>query len=104
MVVAKSKVPADLSPRCFVFALRSRVNRIAALEDSLRTSATSEGAHFHGVAVLDRRWFFRQQANVTPFAFATEEGATLARFCAAVLDTIQSMRMMPADMSGYLGL
>ncbi len=103
-VVGEFEIADELPPRSFIFAINSAYGDIFAVEDNLRKSSEENGAHIHGLAVLDKDWFMEQVAFRSPHQFVRREGQSLAAFCAAVLFNIQSIKVRPASMKRYLGL
>jgi hypothetical protein len=103
-VVGEFETTDTLPPRSFVFAINSAYADIETVEANLRESTEKNGAHIHGLAVMDKDWFFQQVAFTNPNQFRRIEGQSLAAFCAAVLDSIQSITILPASMKRYLGL
>ena len=91
-----------LSPRAYTVAVRSELS-VGTLEEALIEATTEHDAHIHGLAVIDRDWFFKQHAHRTPHEFHVASRKSLAALCSAVLTGIQSMAMMPAAMDRYLG-
>jgi hypothetical protein len=103
--VVGAKVVADtLPPRSFVFAINSTIAALDVLEEKLRVSAESNGAHIHGLIVTQKDWFFRQIPFENPNKFSARDDYSLAAFCVSVLDAIQSFPVRPASMGHYLGL
>jgi hypothetical protein len=87
-------------PRSFMFAINSAYSDILNVESALKESAEKNGAHVHGLAVLDKDWFFHQVATFgkKPYEFVRRDNQSLANFCGSVLSSIQSMSMHPASM------
>ncbi len=102
-VVGEHEVTQTLSPRSFMFAIKSDYTDIRNVESSLKECTEKNGAHVHGMAVLDKDWFFQQIAFRNPHEFICKEGQSLAAFCARVLASIQSINVLPASMRRYLG-
>ena len=98
------EIPETLAPRSFLFAIRSTYPDIDAVEAKLKEATVENKAHLHGLAVLERDWFLAQRAYRDPPEFVCYAGNSLAWFCASVLDSIQSISMLPASMSRYLSL
>ena len=94
------QMPEPLPPRSFIFAIRTEYGSAQAIENQLKVSAT-EG-HIHGLAVLEKDWFIHQVAYKLPPKYVVMEGKALAKFCATVLHSIQSMQILPASMQQYL--
>jgi hypothetical protein len=103
-VVGEFEFAERLSPRSFVFAINSAYADIHRLKNSLKEATEVNGAHIHGLAVMDKDWFIRQIAYRRPHEFVCNEGQSLALFCGKVLTSIQSMPVGPASMKRYLGL
>jgi hypothetical protein len=101
-VVAEGQVASNLPPRSFLIAINSDYANIDNVEAALKKYTEINGAHIHGVAVLENDWFIAQQATFgKPSEFALKDGGALATFCVGVLACIQSMNMAPASMSRY---
>jgi uncharacterized protein DUF6602 len=94
------EIPQGLSPRSFVFAIRSRYASAEAIVAQLDPTS----AHIHGLAVLEKNWFIHQPPHVEPPSpnFVIKQNKAFALFCSMVLHSIQSMEMMPASMRQYL--
>jgi hypothetical protein len=103
-VAVEQEILTKLAPKAFVVAMISAYGSISSLEATLREQTELNGAHIHGLAVLDKDWFFTQQPYKNPHQFSRREEHALAAFCAAVLANVQSMSMGPASMRRYLGL
>jgi hypothetical protein len=105
-------VAMNLAPRSFLIAIKSEIGSIDAVEKHLREATLTFKARtppaesfVHGLAVLEKDWFLSQRPRFDePPEFIRKEDASLARFCACVLDAIQSIEMRPAAMSDYLGV
>jgi hypothetical protein len=103
-VVGEFEIKNTSSPRAFVFAINSTYADILTVEATLRELTKENGAHIHGLAVMDKEWFIRQVPFRDPHEFTYCEGGALQAFCAAVLASIQSITVRPASMRRYLGL
>jgi hypothetical protein len=103
-VAVEIEVPNKLPPRAFVVAINADYNAIESMETALRELTKSNGAHIHGMAILEKDWFVSQRVYKDPREFDWRQSHALAAFCAAVLASIQSMSMGPASMRRYLGL
>jgi hypothetical protein len=102
-VVGEHEVSNPLSPRSFVLAFNSVYADIRRLEAKLKECTEKNDAHVHALAVLENDWLIRQWPHRNPHEFICEEGQAFAKFCAAVLETIQSIPVAPASMKRYLG-
>ena len=103
-VVGEFEFKDRLPPRAFVFAINSTYADILTVKAALGELTKENGAHIHGLAVMDKEWFIRQVPFRDPHEFTCREGGALQAFCAAVLASIQSISMRPASMRRYLGL
>ncbi len=104
IVVAEREIAASLPPRSFIFAVNSSFGSISAVELKMREVTTENGAHVHGLAVLEKDWFLSQTPYRRPHEFEARERQALAEFCATVLRSIQSIKVRPASMGRYLGV
>jgi hypothetical protein len=102
--VAASEFQDVLPPRSFIFAINSSYGDVATVTDALSVDTVEHGAHVHGLAVLDKGWFIAQKPHRHPPEFTYTKGDALPAFCSTVIDTIQSMAMLPASMRRYLGI
>lgn len=103
-VVGEVEIASTVPPRSFVFAVNSAYSRMTSVETALKKYTEQNQAHIHALAILETDWFFRQKPFHQPHSFWSVGGQSLAAFCVAVLDSIQSMRIGPAYMKRYLGL
>ena len=87
-----------------MFAVNSTYTDILTVEATLGELTKENGAHIHGLAVMDKEWLFDRVPFRVPHEFTYREGVALQDFCAAVLASIQSITMRPASMRRYLGL
>jgi hypothetical protein len=104
LVAREWEIPTPLAPRSFLFAINSAYTDMDAVQARLTTATSENRAHLHGLAVMQRDWFLAQRAYRVPPEFVRYQGNSLAWFCASVLDSIQSISMLPASMSRYLSL
>jgi hypothetical protein len=104
-VVAEAEISTKLAPRAFVVAINSAYADVNTIEAALRDYTEKNGAHIHGLTVLEKNWFFGQEATFgRPNKFLRREEGAFEAFCASVLASIQSIAMGPASMRRYLGL
>jgi hypothetical protein len=103
-VAREIELASSLAPRSFMFAINSDYADILKVESALKEYTEKNGAHVHGLAVLDKDWFFHQLPHKDPNEFTRKESHSLAAFCTSVLSSIQSMEMHPASMRRYLGV
>lgn len=103
-VVSKSALKSTLPPRSFLFAYHTdRWDDIDKLGDYIvKCLQGHPGAHLHGVVVLDKDWFFRQESFTGSGRRVTRErGGCLLKFLNALLHGIQSIPMYPMDIDMY---
>lgn len=98
-VIYSTKVP----PRAFVFAYSAHGwKRPDSLKRALEKAAAN-GSHTHGLIVLDRNWYFVQEAhprNGPTFHF--REGDALLLFLHSLIDSMASLGQRgQADMQSY---
>ena len=62
-VVDEKEVKSTLPPRSFLFAINSNYANIDNVEAALKKYTEINGAHIHGVTVLENDWFIAQQAT-----------------------------------------
>lgn len=102
LVAAEMQTPVPLPPRSFIFSIRSEFGSAQKIADELREALEANAAHIHGLAVLEKDWFIHQVAHKLPAKLVVMEDRALARFCAMVLYSVQSMQILPASMRQYL--
>ncbi len=102
LVAVEKEMEITLSPRTFVFAIRSDLSK-ATLIEKVKASTEKNGAHIHGLLVLKTGFFLQQKLNKPPgaYEFNTIDRGGFPDFCATVLSATQSMPMFPASMRPY---
>jgi hypothetical protein len=90
-------------PRSFVFAFaQSDWKRAASLKAALERAASISPSHIHGLVVLDKDWYFSQEAHADggPRFHATE-GNALLHFVRGMLHSLSSMPMQQMAINRY---
>jgi hypothetical protein len=103
-VVSKSVLKSTLPPRSFLFAYHTdQWDDIDKLGNYIvKCLQDHPGAHLHGVVVLDKDWFFRQESFTGSERRVTRESSgCLLKFLNALLHGIQSIPMYPMDIDMY---
>lgn len=89
------------APRGFVFAFAQRVwKRPESLQRALESSVAS--SHLHGLLVLDKNWFFAQEAYARPkpkFYFTTDDA--LMHFVTRMINSMSSMTIAQMSYGHY---
>ena len=103
-VILKSVLKSTLPPRSFLFAYHTdQWTDIDKLGDYIvKCLLDHRAAHLHGVVVLDKDWFFRQESFTgSERRVSRESGNCLLKFLNALLHGIQSIPMYPMDIDMY---
>jgi hypothetical protein len=100
-VVAKKAKLSFVAPRTFVFAYSTRASSNSILAN-LRKGLKRRGGHIHGLYIFEKNWLFTQADHEFDDPFTLRTSATLADFCAWLLEGIDSMQLGLVDLSPYL--
>ena len=90
----------NVAPRSYLFAFNMR-NSLKWLEKELRSASETTGAMFHGVVVLNRKFFVCQINQGATTTFRSEDKNVLVEFARKMTKDIMLDPMMPADMTLY---
>lgn len=92
------------APRSFVFAYSQKGWQTAdQLRDALQATAQKHPrAHIHGLGVLEKDWFFSQEAFEEPARFSVMQGDALMTFFRELLQCISSLGMKEMSVNRYL--
>jgi hypothetical protein len=90
-------------PRAFVFAFsQTGWKRAASLRLALERAASRGGSHIHGLVVLDKDWYFSQEAYADQGPrFHIKEGNALLHFVRGMLHSLSSMPMNQMSINRY---
>lgn len=103
-VISKRILRSTLPPRSFLFAYHTEQwQNIDTLGGYIeRCLRDHPGAHLHGVVVLDKDWFFKQESYTgNERRMFRSSGDSLLKFINALLHGIQSIPMYPMDIDMY---
>jgi hypothetical protein len=101
-VPAEGRLPGP-PPRSFVFAFSQRNwKRASSLKKALERTASIGPSHIHGLVVLDRDWYFVQEAYADggPQFHVVEKNALL-HFVRGMLHSLSSMRLRQMAINRY---
>lgn len=101
--VGERPVSAPLPPRAYIFAVTSSLST-AAIPERLAAATERNGAHVHGLALLEPAFYCEQQIHRPRHEFNVHTDNAFERFYTQLLAGIQSIEMKPVFLKAYLNL